>query len=49
MDELQRHCAESKKLVSKGYLLYDSTYMMFSKKKNTVIENRSVVGRNRGE
>lgn len=32
MDESQRHFAELKKSVSKGYSLYDSIYMTFSER-----------------
>lgn len=45
LDESPRHRAEGKKLVSEGYILYDFTYMTFSKDEVTVIEKRTVVAR----
>lgn len=43
MGELQTHRDRLKKIDTKEYIAYDSTYMMFWKRQNIGMENRSVV------
>ena len=45
VDEPQGHYAEGKKPVSRGYILYDSIYMAFSRDEFIVMKNRSEVAR----
>lgn len=45
LDESQKRDEKSKKPVSKGYMLFDSIYVIFLNNKTTVMENRSVIAR----
>lgn len=49
MDEPYRYYAKRNKPVTKGHLLYDSTYMRYLESSNSETESRMVVARGWGE